>query len=163
MGEGSVTKKEFCISEEQCLPKFFSEESEETKVEAGRRVTIYPHSRSRVVGPVPPEEMLKKVPGQGCNTPRGYYLSNFRSLQEKMLSIALAKNADYAGEDDPFANFREFGTLGFLVRMSDKWKRIRNLVGSVTGPAVKDETVEDTLLDLANYCLLLICWLRSEK
>ena len=43
---------------------------------------------------------------------------------------------------------------GILVRMSDKWARIVQL--STKEAAVKDETIEDTLLDLANYALLCI-------
>lgn len=91
------------------------------------------------------------------------YLDTFRALTQTMVDTTTRKNNDYAGTADPFANFREFGTFGFLVRMSDKWKRIKNLVGENRPPAVKDETVEDTLIDLAIYCLLLICWLRDQK
>lgn len=94
---------------------------------------------------------------------REEYLREFEALTVKMLATTTAKNNDYAGFEDPFANFREFGTFGFLVRMSDKWKRIKNLVGDNRPPSVKDESVEDTLIDLATYCLLLLCWLRSEK
>lgn len=94
---------------------------------------------------------------------RDSYLQTFKSLTEKMVATTTAKNNDYAGFGDPFANFREFGTLGFLVRMSDKWRRIRNLVGENRPPSVKDESVEDTLIDLATYCLLLLCWLRVLK
>jgi len=89
------------------------------------------------------------------------YLREFTKLTDSMVALTKRKNADYAGDSDPFRNFREFGTMGFLVRMSDKWSRIKNLVGSDKAPQVKDETVEDTLLDLATYSLLLICWLRS--
>lgn len=89
------------------------------------------------------------------------YLREFTKLTDSMVALTKRKNADYAGDSDPFRNFREFGTMGFLVRMSDKWSRIKNLVGGDKAPQVKDETVEDTLLDLATYSLLLICWLRS--
>lgn len=95
---------------------------------------------------------------------RADLLSHFRTLLDRMETIVGEKNADYADNNDPFANFREFGELGFLVRMSDKWKRIRNLLKpEATKPIVKDETVEDTLLDLAIYCLLLLCWREAGK
>lgn len=92
---------------------------------------------------------------------RDRYLEHFEELLAKMLATTKAKNNDYAGADDPFKNFREFGTLGFLVRMSDKWSRIKNLLGG-TKQMVKDESVEDTLIDLATYSLLLICWLKGR-
>lgn len=95
-------------------------------------------------------------------TPREQYIAEFKKLTDEMVALTTRKNADYAGESDPYANFREFGTLGFLVRMSDKWQRIKTLTESGKTASVKDETVEDTLLDLATYSLLLLTWLRSE-
>lgn len=54
---------------------------------------------------------------------------------DTMLKIAEAKNADYCGSDDPFANFRQIENIGvttaevgILVRMSDKMSRIANLL-----------------------------------
>lgn len=103
---------------------------------------------------------------------RKEYIEMHRKLCELMVQITLKKNNDYAGAgDDPFQNFRQIGHLignksaveiGFLTRMSDKLSRIGSFV--TTGQLhVKDESVEDTLLDLANYCLLFIGFLQSEK
>ena len=52
--------------------------------------------------------------------------------------------------------------VGILVRMSDKLSRL----GSFTQKgflAVNDESVEDTLLDLANYSLLCLMEYRKDK
>ena len=81
------------------------------------------------------------------------------------------KNHDYTGAKDmvdPFANFRAveaFGIeteKGFITRMSDKMARIGSFVkrGEL---AVKDESVKDTLLDLANYAMLFAAYLESKK
>lgn len=49
-----------------------------------------------------------------------------------------------------------------LVRMDDKYQRIDSLLTpAITGktmakPLVADESVRDTLLDLANYCLMTV-------
>lgn len=89
----------------------------------------------------------------------------------KMNAICRAKNADYAGAggDDPFANFRRVEALGickteqgFLVRMADKMSRLSSFVEAGV-LQVKDESAEDTLLDLANYALLLAAYLQSKK
>ncbi len=87
-----------------------------------------------------------------------------------MIEITKKKNADYAGSgDDPFSNFRQIGGLvqipnvieiGFLTRMSDKFSRIGSFISNGT-LQVKEESVEDTLLDLANYCLLFAGYIRS--
>ena len=80
------------------------------------------------------------------------------------------KNAGYAGEGntDPWANFRmseEFGVSaldGCLVRMSDKYIRVTNLRKNPANDQV-NESVRDTLQDLAAYALIAICLLDEEK
>jgi hypothetical protein len=87
----------------------------------------------------------------------------------KALEISRAKNADYTGKnDDPFSNFRSVEVLGitteqgFLTRMMDKMKRIASFAekGELQ---VKDESVTDTLRDLANYSCLLAAYIESQK
>lgn len=75
--------------------------------------------------------------------------------------IMVAKNHDYrGGTDDPFANFRgsEFlgvdPIVGILMRCMDKFQRIRAFVA--TGNlAVKSESVEDAIVDVINYAVLV--------
>ena len=95
-------------------------------------------------------------------------LPGFRDTLETMLEIAIAKNADYAGEKGAFHNFETVENLGItgtaqgiLVRMTDKLCRIANLVEAEA--RVKDESIEDTLIDLANYSIILKCYLASKK
>jgi nucleoside 2-deoxyribosyltransferase len=97
------------------------------------------------------------------------YLATFKELTRKMLDITTAKNGDYARSNDAFKNFRLIEQLspaikvedGILVRMSDKMTRIANLLHNEA--KVADEKIEDTLLDLANYSLILIVWLRQKN
>jgi hypothetical protein len=86
-----------------------------------------------------------------------------------MVSITRSKNHDYGGDSDPFSNFTCVERLGicsteqgFLTRMMDKMARITTFTrqGKLL---VKDESVEDTLLDLANYCILMAGYLKSRK
>ena len=92
----------------------------------------------------------------------------FYQLVERMVALHNAKNADYAADDDPFSNFRmceAFGVpawKGTLTRMSDKWARIGQLANGKP-PAVKDEAIEDTLLDLAVYALITIVLKREAE
>lgn len=86
------------------------------------------------------------------------YLKEFFA---KGVALSYLKNHDY-GNGDVFGNFREFGTQGFLVRISDKWARIKTFAGCGK-LLVKDESVLDTLIDLANYCALLGAWLYNQK
>lgn len=71
------------------------------------------------------------------------------------------KNRDYrGGTADPFANFRgsEFlgvdPIIGIAMRMMDKLQRIRAF--AATGQlVVKSESVDDAILDLINYSILM--------
>lgn len=81
---------------------------------------------------------------------------------EEALELSRKKNRDYAGDGDPFRNFNEFGALGILVRMSDKFSRIRTLIERGGDPEV-DETIEDTLQDLLNYSWLLAAFLANGR
>ncbi len=98
------------------------------------------------------------------------YIAFHAECCSRMQTITAAKNADYTGiGDDPFSNFRlveRFGVCtteqGLLTRMSDKFSRLASFCqrGELS---VKDESVEDTLLDLANYCILTAGYLRSKN
>lgn len=93
----------------------------------------------------------------------------FLHLLDVMREVHIKKNAGYSGKDNPdkYANFREaenFGVsafLGGIVRTSDKWVRLRNLVKDPTNEMV-GENIEKTLMDLAIYALILIC-LKEEE
>ena len=83
----------------------------------------------------------------------------FGSLLTQMSETFKKKNSDYAGED-PFSNFRQSERIGIpawkgcLVRIGDKYSRLCQLAKK--GEAeVKDETFEDTCMDLAIYALIL--------
>jgi hypothetical protein len=98
------------------------------------------------------------------------YIAFHKECTERMHKITLAKNADYTGSgDDPFANFRIVELIGvcsaeqgILTRISDKLARLSSFCqrGELS---VKDESVEDSLLDLANYTILMAGYLRSKK
>jgi hypothetical protein len=98
------------------------------------------------------------------------YFKFHQDCLDKMAKITAAKNADYTGVgDDPFANFTRVEAVGicsteqgFLTRMMDKVSRINSFVQKGT-LQVKDESVEDTLLDLANYCLLMAGYIKSKN
>ena len=93
----------------------------------------------------------------------------YLSLLDEMKDLHIRKNAGYSGDSpDRWANFRlseSLGVspvLGVLVRMSDKWIRITNLIKNKDFDLV-GEAIEDTLMDLAAYCLIAVCLLREGK
>lgn len=98
------------------------------------------------------------------------FLQFHQNFCKDLMSITQKKNADYTGlSADPFHNFTRVQALGicsteqgFLTRMTDKLCRITSFVqkGELL---VKDESVNDTLHDLANYCALMAGYIYSKK
>lgn len=92
----------------------------------------------------------------------------FYELLEKMADLHSRKNHDYAGEGDPLRNFRkslEQGVepwRGIMIRLSDKWSRLESFCKQGT-LEIKDELIEDTLMDNAVYSLLAILLYREYK
>ena len=74
----------------------------------------------------------------------------FSELTEKAADTYRRKNADYG---DSFAKVREKYPNSVLIRLNDKLSRLEVLMsGNIA--QVKDESIDDTLLDLANYALM---------
>lgn len=71
-----------------------------------------------------------------------------------------AKNADY---DDSFSKVRDLVPNAILVRLHDKMNRITKLLTSGVPAKVTDESISDTLLDLAGYAILELVEREFEK
>lgn len=70
-----------------------------------------------------------------------------------------AKNNDYG--NSVADTYEKFGDISFLVRITDKYNRLLTLCNpNAPKQRVKDEKIDDTILDLANYCLL---WLVEKE
>lgn len=68
-----------------------------------------------------------------------------------------AKNADYG---DSFALVRGKYPNAILIRLNDKLNRLETLMNG--GKQHVDESIDDTLLDLANYCIMELVERRSD-
>lgn len=71
------------------------------------------------------------------------------------------KNADYGNAFEK--SMDEDGLLVAKIRIGDKIRRINSLIKNNGEGQVKDERLEDTYLDLANYCVMTILWIRKQK
>jgi hypothetical protein len=83
----------------------------------------------------------------------------FKEITTEMLNIFIKKNTDYGSSVSD--TYRDFGLVSFLVRIQDKLNRLKTL--SKQDSLVKDEKVEDTLIDLANYSILALIELKLEE
>lgn len=88
------------------------------------------------------------------------YVDYFTSILKEMDVIHTKKNADYG--NNFHKRYKKYGFLTALLRLTDKMERLENIYekGEIQ---VKDESVEDTLIDLANYAVMTVVELRNEK
>ena len=88
----------------------------------------------------------------------------FYQLLDEIAALHSRKNHDYARTDEPLSNFHRSLALGIepwrgvLIRMSDKWSRLEQLAG---GKSPKNESMRDTLIDLAVYALIDVLLLEE--
>lgn len=82
-------------------------------------------------------------------------------ISQEQLDTYRKKNADYGNAFEK--SMDEDGLLVAKIRIGDKIRRINSLIKNNGEGQVKDEKLEDTYLDLANYCVMTILWIRKQK
>lgn len=86
----------------------------------------------------------------------------FRDITEKMRETFMKKNHDYGNSfHETWDEFGDKGIITALTQISHKYHRLMN-IGLGTKPLV-DESIDDTLLDMANYCILTIMELEKAR
>ena len=89
----------------------------------------------------------------------------FLEIVDEIVAMHNKKQADYGRTGDPFANVRasaDFGVdawKGCMIRANDKMRRIQSF--AVKG-SLENESLEDSLLDLAVYSIIALV-LRREQ
>lgn len=88
------------------------------------------------------------------------YVDYFTTVLKEMDVIHTRKNADYGNNFHKM--YEKYGFLTALLRLTDKMERLENIYekGEIQ---VKNESVEDTLIDLANYAVMAVVELWNEK
>jgi len=84
------------------------------------------------------------------------WLTEYKSIQKEAIELFEKKNADYG---DAFA---EYGTIGVLVRIGDKIKRLQSIEKNKIS-LVRDERLRDTLIDLHNYSAMAMMLLEEKE
>lgn len=91
----------------------------------------------------------------------------FERFTEKQREILLSKGKDYANQD-VLSNFKLSGNicgisaeLNCLSLMATKVARLGVLLNSKETP--KHESIDDSILDLANYTFLLKCLINDKN
>ena len=69
------------------------------------------------------------------------------------------KNADYGNSFSK--SYEEFGLTSPVIRLSDKVERLKTL--SKQEAKVKDESIQDTVMDIAVYAMLTLMELMNRE
>lgn len=83
-----------------------------------------------------------------------------RAICNELNSLYEKKNGDYG--DSFHKTYLEEGMAMARIRLTDKLERFKKLTRE-GGQAVKDESVRDTLIDLANYAIMTVMEMDREN
>ena len=95
------------------------------------------------------DQYKPEVNGESC----------FRFITEEMVNLYLRKNADYG--DSFTESLDEDGLLVSKIRIKDKLKRFSQLIDNDN--LVEDESLRDTLIDMANYAVMTMMWIDDNE
>ena len=94
--------------------------------------------------------------------------SSFEKITTEMYNLYEIKNKNYGNSFSK--QFKEYGLTSVCIRLEDKLNRLKSLnkqfadaINGIEQPNVDDESIRDTLIDLANYSVLAIMELDKVK
>lgn len=117
---------------------------------------------------ITPEEICKgldairinlEVLGENDKTLSNTSAHQFKDIGKGMIETYVRKNHDYGNSFDK--SLDKFGLVASIVRIGDKMNRIESLVQKKA--MVQDESIRDTLLDMANYAIMTVMWMDNQK
>lgn len=85
------------------------------------------------------------------NNPPQSFEEALDSVLEDLRETMIRKQNDYGP-----GNISEFGELGCLVRATDKYKRLKNLLYDNPDRETQNESLEDSWIDWANYGIIAL-------
>lgn len=87
-------------------------------------------------------------------------VDRFEIITKKMVEVFKKKNHDYGNSFEESLN--DEGIAASRIRLRDKWNRFVQLSRG-RNAQVNEESIQDTLLDMANYAIMTIMWLDKQQ
>ncbi len=84
--------------------------------------------------------------------------SKLQKMSNDLIELLVKKGSDYG--DSYFLLRKEYGATSFLIRLADKFYRLKELSKK---EALVNESIEDTLNDIIGYCMLELYYRSEEK
>lgn len=85
--------------------------------------------------------------------------NEFLEVLAPVAELLRRKNTDYGNSYDE--SRREFDEVAFLVRLNDKFARLKTLTSQEA--QVNDESIEDTIADIIGYCTLELRYRQGAR
>ena len=104
--------------------------------------------------PYPTTEEMKKHIDEQCNKNVSQEYYRYGNILKRMDDTHTRKNADYG--DAAYKGYKKFGDYYFLVQLHNKLTRLESLTIGNKKQQVNDESIDDTLLDMANYAVMYL-------
>ena len=101
-------------------------------------------------------ETLQKTLDKVKEPVENEFMEEYKKIVTETMELCIKKNKDYGSSVQD--TFEKFGDISYLVRITDKYNRICSLLNREG--EVKDESIDDTIRDMANYSFL---WLASRN
>lgn len=79
---------------------------------------------------------------------------SYSNILKRMDDTHTRKNSDYG--DAAYKGYKKYGDYYFLVQLNNKLSRLESLTIENKTQQVKDESIDDTLLDMANYAVMYL-------
>lgn len=92
--------------------------------------------------------------------------NEFMEAIQEVIDMHDRKGSDYGSQEDPFSNVSasaQWGIppwVGAMMRANDKVVRLQ---AAARGSTLRNEGIEDSLLDIATYSLIALCLFRRES
>ena len=84
-----------------------------------------------------------------------------KEICDELNALYVKKNHDYA--DSFHLSYLEEGMAMPRIRLGDKLNRFKQLSKNPDSQSVNDESIRDTLIDLANYAIMTVLELESSS
>ena len=102
------------------------------------------------------KETLQKTLDKVKEPVENEFMEEYKKIVTETMELCIKKNKDYGSSVQD--TFEKFGDISYLVRITDKYNRICSLLNGEG--EIKDESIDDTIRDMANYSFL---WLASRN
>ena len=102
-----------------------------------------------------------ETPHPVCSSPKTRELLSYEEVMQKLHNVYVRKNSDYG---DSFSkSLNKYGEVAAMVRIEDKKNRLDSLFGKENDRMVVNESLNDTIEDIANYFIMWRAWRQRQR